>query len=223
MLNACVVEDDVCAVTTLLVSHSACLEHDMGEGHPERPDRYRVVERALEARDLPNAGARVGAARQRGLLTRVHPLDYVQAIERAAPTQGAGPARPGHGDVGGLLRSGVARRRRRGLCRRRGDERQGRERLRRHPPARPPRRVGDGHGVLLFQQRRRRRAPRPGASTARSGSPSSISTFTMATARSTSSGPTRACFTPPRTRCRSIPAPARAASAANTIRSSTRR
>ena len=36
-------------MTTLLVSHSASLDHDMGEGHPERPDRYRVVERALEA------------------------------------------------------------------------------------------------------------------------------------------------------------------------------
>ncbi len=36
-------------MTTLLVSHSASLDHDMGEGHPERPDRYRAVERALEA------------------------------------------------------------------------------------------------------------------------------------------------------------------------------
>ena len=36
-------------MTTLVISHPACLAHDMGEGHPERPDRLRAVERALES------------------------------------------------------------------------------------------------------------------------------------------------------------------------------
>ena len=36
-------------MTTLVISHPACLSHDMGEGHPERPDRLRAVERALES------------------------------------------------------------------------------------------------------------------------------------------------------------------------------
>ena len=35
--------------TTLVISHPACLAHDMGEGHPERPDRLRAIERALES------------------------------------------------------------------------------------------------------------------------------------------------------------------------------
>jgi len=35
-------------VTTLLIAHPACLAHEMGEGHPERPDRLRVIERAFE-------------------------------------------------------------------------------------------------------------------------------------------------------------------------------
>ena len=35
-------------MTTLLVTHSACSAHDMGEGHPERPERMRAVHRALE-------------------------------------------------------------------------------------------------------------------------------------------------------------------------------
>src|ERR1700680_3060435 len=32
------------AVTTLLVTHPAGLAHDMGRGHPERPDRLRAIE-----------------------------------------------------------------------------------------------------------------------------------------------------------------------------------
>lgn len=36
-------------MTTLLVTHPACLAHDMGEGHPEQPDRLRAIERALES------------------------------------------------------------------------------------------------------------------------------------------------------------------------------
>ena len=30
---------------TLLISHPACLAHDMGEGHPEQPDRLRAIDR----------------------------------------------------------------------------------------------------------------------------------------------------------------------------------
>ena len=36
-------------VTTLFISHPSALLHDMGPGHPERPDRMRVIERALES------------------------------------------------------------------------------------------------------------------------------------------------------------------------------
>ena len=35
-------------MTTLLLSHPACLDHLTPMGHPERPDRLRAVERALE-------------------------------------------------------------------------------------------------------------------------------------------------------------------------------
>ena len=36
-------------MTTLLVTHSACLDHLTPSGHPERPDRLRAVDQALEA------------------------------------------------------------------------------------------------------------------------------------------------------------------------------
>jgi len=75
-------------VTTLLVSHSAALDHDMGEGHPERPDRYRVVERALEAEAFQMLARDSARRATQELLTLVHPLAYVEAIERAAPAKG---------------------------------------------------------------------------------------------------------------------------------------
>ena len=75
-------------MTTLLVSHSAALDHDMGEGHPERPDRYRAVERALEAEAFQMLARDQAPRAAPELLTRVHPLDYVEAIERASPAQG---------------------------------------------------------------------------------------------------------------------------------------
>jgi acetoin utilization deacetylase AcuC-like enzyme len=35
-------------MSTLLITHSACLEHLTPLGHPERPDRLRAIERVLE-------------------------------------------------------------------------------------------------------------------------------------------------------------------------------
>ena len=34
-------------MTTLLVTQPACLAHEMGEGHPEQPDRLRCNRRIL--------------------------------------------------------------------------------------------------------------------------------------------------------------------------------
>ena len=36
-------------MSTLLITHPACLDHLTPLGHPERPDRLRAIERALEA------------------------------------------------------------------------------------------------------------------------------------------------------------------------------
>ncbi|HSZ96700.1 MAG TPA: histone deacetylase family protein, partial [Bradyrhizobium sp.] len=47
-------------MSTLLISHPACLQHIVPQGHPERPDRLRAVERALEAEKF-QALARVEA------------------------------------------------------------------------------------------------------------------------------------------------------------------
>lgn len=75
-------------MNTLLITHPLALGHDMGPGHPERPDRLRAVERALEAERFQGLH-RVQAVRgEKEQVLRVHPQAYYEAIEAAAPTQG---------------------------------------------------------------------------------------------------------------------------------------
>ena len=47
---------------TLLLGHMAALDHQTPKGHPERPERIRAVERALED-ELRGSTARAGAPR----------------------------------------------------------------------------------------------------------------------------------------------------------------
>ena len=75
-------------MSTLLVTHTNCSQHDMGEGHPERPERMRAIDRALES-EIFQMLARDSAPRASvEALTRVHPADYVAALENASPKEG---------------------------------------------------------------------------------------------------------------------------------------
>jgi len=72
-------------VSTLYLTHPACLEHDNGFGHPERADRLRAIERALEHetfQSLLRDQAPRGTLDQAAL---AHPRAYVDRIERMAP------------------------------------------------------------------------------------------------------------------------------------------
>jgi acetoin utilization deacetylase AcuC-like enzyme len=83
-----VAKQDAKSLTTLVISHSACLMHDMGEGHPERPDRLRAVERALESEAFQMLARDVAPRADLAAVARVHPKDYIDAIRAAAPTEG---------------------------------------------------------------------------------------------------------------------------------------
>ncbi len=75
-------------MTTLLVTHPACLDHLTPLGHPERPDRLRAIDRALEQerfQTLAREQAPVGAFHRIALC---HPMDYVEAIREASPREG---------------------------------------------------------------------------------------------------------------------------------------
>ena len=79
---------DVKSGTTLVISHPACLDHNMGEGHPERPDRVRAIERALESEAFQMLTRDVAPRADDSAITRVHPQDYIDAIRAAAPKHG---------------------------------------------------------------------------------------------------------------------------------------
>jgi len=75
-------------MTTLLLTHPACLEHQTPPGHPERADRLRAVAQVL-AGDRFNALVRGEAAE--GTLDSVtlcHNERYVAEIRRVAPASG---------------------------------------------------------------------------------------------------------------------------------------
>ncbi len=79
---------DISPVTTLVISHPACLAHDMGEGHPERPDRLRAVERAFESEVFQMLARDVAPRADLSAIERVHPKEYIDAIRAATPKQG---------------------------------------------------------------------------------------------------------------------------------------
>jgi acetoin utilization deacetylase AcuC-like enzyme len=75
-------------MSTLLISHPACLEHLTPLGHPERPDRLRAIERALEAEKFQML-ARIEAPRAPlEIIALCHPMDYITALREAAPKEG---------------------------------------------------------------------------------------------------------------------------------------
>jgi acetoin utilization deacetylase AcuC-like enzyme len=60
----------------------------MGEGHPERPDRLRAIERALEVESFQMLARDSAPRADIAAIARVHPVDYIEAIQAATPTQG---------------------------------------------------------------------------------------------------------------------------------------
>jgi acetoin utilization deacetylase AcuC-like enzyme len=73
---------------TLLLTHPDCLLHDMGEGHPERPDRLRAVEHALAAPAFKALTREQAPSADLAAIERVHPQRYVETIRAASPKQG---------------------------------------------------------------------------------------------------------------------------------------
>jgi len=76
-------------MTTALITHADCLKHDMGTHHPECPARLAAIDDQLIASGigayLERYEAPLATEEQ---LARVHPPQYVQAIQAAAPARG---------------------------------------------------------------------------------------------------------------------------------------
>jgi acetoin utilization deacetylase AcuC-like enzyme len=75
-------------MTTLLLSHPACLNHLMPMGHPERPDRLRAIERVLEQEKFQSLAREQAPMAALETVALAHPLDYVEQVRDASPKEG---------------------------------------------------------------------------------------------------------------------------------------
>jgi acetoin utilization deacetylase AcuC-like enzyme len=73
---------------TLLITHSAGFNHATPPGHPERPDRLRAVERALEEERFATLIREQAPLADLDLVALCHPMDYVEKIRDVAPREG---------------------------------------------------------------------------------------------------------------------------------------
>jgi acetoin utilization deacetylase AcuC-like enzyme len=75
-------------VSTLLITHPACLEHLNPLGHPERPDRLRAIERVLEHERFAHLDRAQAPSASVETVTLCHPRQYVEQLRNAVPAEG---------------------------------------------------------------------------------------------------------------------------------------
>jgi acetoin utilization deacetylase AcuC-like enzyme len=76
-------------MATALITHADCTRHDMGDYHPECPERLAAIEDQLIASGIGQYLERHEAPRATDAqLERVHPAEYIAQIRAAAPRSG---------------------------------------------------------------------------------------------------------------------------------------
>jgi acetoin utilization deacetylase AcuC-like enzyme len=75
-------------MTTLLLTHEACLAHDPGPHHPESPARLRAVLDALSGSAFEALIRRTASAATSAQIARAHTADFVASILDAIPVTG---------------------------------------------------------------------------------------------------------------------------------------
>ena len=73
---------------TLLITHPACLEHLTPPGHPERPERLRVIERVLEHEKFMFLLREQCARADLKIIALCHPREYIERIRSSVPQTG---------------------------------------------------------------------------------------------------------------------------------------
>ncbi len=77
-------------MTTLLLTHPCFVDHDTGEGHPERPDRMRILDKVFadpRFDGLERAEAPLREDCEEAIM-RVHPETYLARLKRLRPEAG---------------------------------------------------------------------------------------------------------------------------------------
>ncbi len=76
-------------MTTVLLTHPDCVRHEMGEGHPESPQRLRSILSAVESSGLAGRlELREAPEATREQLERIHEREHVDLIYESAPKSG---------------------------------------------------------------------------------------------------------------------------------------
>jgi acetoin utilization deacetylase AcuC-like enzyme len=75
-------------MTTLFITHPASLNHLTPAGHPERPDRLRAIDRALEDEKFQSLLRVHAPAADVDTIALCHPPDLIQEILNASPKDG---------------------------------------------------------------------------------------------------------------------------------------
>jgi len=76
-------------MATAFITHADCLRHDMGSYHPECPERLSAIEDQLISSGIGQYLQHHEAPRATiDQIARVHPRDYIETIQAAAPARG---------------------------------------------------------------------------------------------------------------------------------------
>ncbi|MBL4786486.1 MAG: histone deacetylase family protein [Cohaesibacteraceae bacterium] len=75
-------------MTTVYLSHEACLEHQIPAGHPERPDRLRAIENVLKHERFDKLQRQSAPMGTLEAIALVHPERHVDRLRHALPEEG---------------------------------------------------------------------------------------------------------------------------------------
>jgi acetoin utilization deacetylase AcuC-like enzyme len=78
-------------MTTLLLTHPVCIEHEPPLGHPERPDRLRAVNAVLNHEVFAALTREDAPMGRRDDVVRAHEERYVDMVEKSSPEEGREP------------------------------------------------------------------------------------------------------------------------------------
>ena len=75
-------------MSTLLLTHPASFDHLNPAGQPERPDRLRAIEQALEDERFHMLAREQAPRAPLDVVALAHPMDYIETIRNASPADG---------------------------------------------------------------------------------------------------------------------------------------
>jgi len=73
---------------TILFTHPDCLDHNPGEGHPERPARLKAILAALDRPEFADLDRRAAPLAEREDIALVHSPEHIDAVLASAPERG---------------------------------------------------------------------------------------------------------------------------------------